>query len=133
MRSRLGPGGYTYVPRAMYSLRMSFWIVPLSLSRAIPRSSAATMYIASSVAAVALIVIEVDTLSSGMSLSSACMSSTVSIATPTRPTSPCARGESESSPICVGRSNATESPVCPASSNSRKRSFVSAAVPKPAY
>ena len=55
-----------YVPRAMYSLRMSFWIVPLSLSRAIPRSSATTMYIASSVAAVALIVIDVDTVSSGM-------------------------------------------------------------------
>ena len=29
-----------YVPRAMYSLRMSFWIVPESLSRAMPRSSA---------------------------------------------------------------------------------------------
>ena len=57
-----------YVPRAMYSLRMSFWIVPLSLSRAMPRSSATTMYIASSVDAVALIVIDVETLSSGMSV-----------------------------------------------------------------
>ena len=65
------------------------------------------MYIASSVAAVALIVIDVDTVSSGIPSSSACMSSTVSIATPTRPTSPSARGESESMPICVGRSNAT--------------------------
>jgi hypothetical protein len=45
----------------MYSLRMSFWMVPLNLSRAMPRSSATTMYIASSVAAVALIVIEVET------------------------------------------------------------------------
>ena len=43
------------------------------------------MYIASSVDAVALIVIDVDTLSSGMPSSSTCMSSTVSIATPTRP------------------------------------------------
>ena len=104
-----------YVPRAMYSLRMSFWIVPLRVLRArMPRSSATTMYIASSVAAVALIVIDVDTLSSGMPSSSACMSSTVSIATPTRPTSPGARGESESMPICVGRSNATERPVWPA-------------------
>ena len=42
------------------------------------------------------------------------MSSTVSIATPTRPTSPRASAWSESMPICVGRSNAVESPVCPA-------------------
>ena len=61
------------------------------------------------------------------------MSSTVSIATPTRPTSPSARGESESMPICVGRSKATESPVCPAARSTRKRAFVSLAVPKPAY
>ena len=91
------------------------------------------MYIARSVAAVALMVIDVDTESSGIPSSSVCMSSTVSIATPTRPTSPTARGESESMPICVGRSNATESPVCPASSSWRNRVFVSAAVPKPAY
>ena len=32
-----------YVPRAMYSLRMSFWIVPASLSRGTPRSSATAM------------------------------------------------------------------------------------------
>jgi hypothetical protein len=82
---------------------------------------------------VALIVIDVDTRSSGRSASSACMSSTVSTATPTRPTSPSARGESLSMPICVGRSNAVDSPVCPASRRSLKRPFVSAAVPKPAY
>ena len=52
------------------------------------------------------------------------MSSTLSIATPALPTSPRARGESESSPICVGRSNATDSPVCPAASRCRKRSLV---------
>src|SRR5664279_1153684 len=80
-----------YVPRAIYSLRMSFCTVPESFARAIPRSSATTMYIASSVAAVALIVIDVETSSSGISASSACMSSTVSIATPTRPPSPRAR------------------------------------------
>ena len=117
----------------MYSLRMSFWIVPLSAPRAMPRSSATTMYMASSVAAVALMVIDVDTRSSGIASSSACMSSTLSIATPTRPTSPSARGESESMPICVGRSKATDSPVWPASSSRRKRAFVSLAVPKPAY
>ena len=41
-----------YVPRAMYSLRTSFWIVPLTASRPMPRSSAATRYIAKSVEAV---------------------------------------------------------------------------------
>jgi len=43
-----------------------------------------------------LIVIDVDTESSGMPLSSVCMSSTESIATPTLPTSPLACGASES-------------------------------------
>src|ERR1700681_3014008 len=61
------------------------------------------------------------------------MSSTLSIATPALPTSPRARGESESRPICVGRSNATERPVCPASSRSLNRSLVFLALPKPAY
>ena len=65
--------------------------------------------------AVALIVIEVETRSSGMPSNSRRMSSTVSIATPVLPTSPSARGWSESYPICVGRSNATESPVWPCS------------------
>ena len=92
------------------------------------------MYIASSVDAVALIVIDVDTLSSGMPSSSACMSSTVSIATPTRPTSPSARGESESMPICVGRSNATLSPVWPGvEQHAGSADSSRAAVPKPAY
>ena len=117
----------------MYSLRMSFWIVPLSADLAMPRSSATTTYIARSVDAVALIVIDVETLSSGMPSNSIARSSTESIATPTRPTSPWARGESESIPICVGRSNATERPVCPASRRCRNRALVSCAVPKPAY
>ena len=42
--------------------------------------------------AVALIVIDVDTLSSGMPAKSSSMSASESIATPTRPTSPCASG-----------------------------------------
>ena len=90
---------------------MSFWIVPVTDVHEICRSSATTRYIANNVAAVALIVIDVETRSSGMSRSRVCMSSTVSIATPTRPTSPAARGASESMPICVGRSNATDNPV----------------------
>ncbi len=61
------------------------------------------------------------------------MSSSESMATPTLPTSPSAMGASESSPICVGRSNATESPVWPASRSARNRAFVSSAVPNPAY
>ncbi len=122
-----------YVPRAMYSLRMSFCTVPLTAVHGMPRSSATTRYIASSVDAVALMVIDVDTRSSGMSSSSTCMSSTVSMATPTRPTSPAARGASESIPICVGRSKATESPVWPAASRWWNRALVSAAVPNPAY
>ena len=42
------------------------------------------------------------------------MSATESIATPTLPTSPWAAGASESYPIWVGRSKATDSPVVPA-------------------
>ena len=61
------------------------------------------------------------------------MSARLSMATPTRPTSPAARGSSLSMPICVGRSMATENPVTPASSRRRKRSFDWRGVPKPAY
>ena len=35
-----GLGGKMYVPRAMYSFRMSFWIVPVSASPGTPCSSA---------------------------------------------------------------------------------------------
>ena len=80
----------------MYSLRMSFWMVPVSLVRETPCSSPTTIYIASRIAAVALIVIEVETRSSGIPSNNAARSSTVSIATPTRPTSPEAMGWSES-------------------------------------
>ena len=83
--------------------------------------------------AVALIVIDVDTRSSGISSNNWAMSSMESMATPTRPTSPVARVWSESWPICVGRSNATLSPLTPWSSRYRYRRFDSAAVPKPAY
>ena len=54
------------------------------------------MYIASSTAAVALIVMLVDTLSSGMLANNVSMSASESIATPTLPTSPAAMGSSES-------------------------------------
>ncbi len=61
------------------------------------------------------------------------MSSIESIATPVLPTSPSASGWSESRPICVGRSNATDRPVWPCSSRYRKRRLVSSAVAMPAY
>ncbi len=80
----------------MYSLRMSFWMVPVSALAATPCSSATSWYSSSSTAAGALMVMEVETLSSGMSCSSVRMSSIESIATPTLPTSPCATGASES-------------------------------------
>jgi hypothetical protein len=58
-------------------------------------------------------VIDVDTLSSGNPSKRTRMSSIESIATPTLPTSPWAMVESESWPICVGRSKATERPPVP--------------------
>ena len=64
-------------------------------------------------------VIDVETRSSGMPSNSMRMSSIESIATPTLPTSPWAAGWSESYPIWVGRSKATDSPVWPASSSCR--------------
>ncbi len=62
-------------------------------------------------------VIDVETWSSGMPSKSNRMSSIESIATPTLPTSPCAIGSSESKPIWVGRSKATESPPVPAATS----------------
>jgi hypothetical protein len=102
-----------YVPRAMYSLGTSFWIVPVILSPGTPFSSATSWYISSSRAAGALIVIEVDTSSSGSWSKRIRMSSIESMATPTLPTSPCAISASESWPIWVGRSKATDRPPVP--------------------
>ena len=56
-----GPGGKMYVPRAMYSLRMSFWIVPRSRSGSHAAPARPPRTSASRMAAVALIVIEVVT------------------------------------------------------------------------
>ena len=102
----------------MYSFSTSFWIVPVSWSGRAPCSSPTAWYISSRTAAGALMVMEVDTSSSGIWPKSVRMSSTQSMATPTLPTSPCATGASESYPIWVGRSKATESPVVPASISS---------------
>ncbi len=102
----------------MYSLSTSFWIVPVSAPGATPASSPTAWYMSRSTAAGALIVIDVETRSSGIPPSSVRMSASESMATPTFPTSARATGESESYPICVGRSNATERPVVPASISS---------------
>ncbi len=118
-----------YVPRATYSLRTSFCAVPMTPSAATPWRSAATMYIATSTGAGALMVIDVLTASSGISANSSSMSATESMATPTWPTSPAARGSSLSRPICVGRSNATDRPFWPLARRKRKRSLASRAVP----
>ena len=96
MRRIDGCGGKMYVPRAAYSLSMSFCTVPVIFSGGHPCLSATSWYRSSSIAAVALMVIEVDTRSRGMSWSRISMSSSESIATPTLPTSPFAIGSSES-------------------------------------
>ena len=85
-----------YVPRAMYSLRMSFWIVPLSALGSTPCLRATAMYSAKSMDAVAFMVMDVLTRSRGMPSNSVSMSARLLIGTPVRPISPCAIGWSES-------------------------------------
>ena len=121
------------MPRLTYSFSTSFWAVPRICDGSRPWRPQATWYIATSTAAGALIVIDVDTSSSGIPSNIASTSDAESTATPTRPTSPAARGSSESRPIWVGRSNATDSAAWPSPIRNRKRRLVSSPVPKPAY
>ncbi len=72
----------------MYSLRISFWIVPLNLSALTPCFSATAIYIASNTEAGAFIVMDVLTLSKGIPSNKISISFSESIATPTLPTSP---------------------------------------------
>ena len=76
----------------MNSLRMSFWMVPDRSARSTPCSSPATMKLASTGMTAPFMVIETETLSSGMPSNRIFMSSTLSIATPALPTSPTTRG-----------------------------------------
>ena len=78
-----------------------------------------------------LIVIDVVTSASGIPANSASMSAAESMATPQWPTSPSERGSSESRPIRVGMSKATDSPVPPAPSSILYRSLVCRALPNP--
>ena len=73
-------------------------MVPEILSIETPCSSATTAYIANKIIAGALIVIEVDTLSSGIPANNSRISSSVDIDTPTFPTSPSDNGSSASNP-----------------------------------
>ena len=91
-----GRGGKMYVPRAMYSLRMSFCVVPPTRSAGTPCRFATAAYIARRIAAVALIVIEVVTSPMGMPSKSRAKSSRELIDTPTFPTSPATLGSSAS-------------------------------------
>ena len=68
------------------------------------------------IAAGALIVIETRPRPTVDAAEQRLMSSSVSSATPSRPTSPSERGLSESWPISEGMSNAVLRPVCPWSS-----------------
>jgi len=97
----------------MYSLKMSVWSVPPSADHGTPWRSAAARNIANTITAGPLIVIEVVTSPSGIRSNRVSMSASESTATPHRPTSPLENPSSESRPISVGRSNATDSPVWP--------------------
>ena len=79
-----------YMPRATYSLRMSFWTVPPSFEGMMPCFSATATYMASRMFAGAFIVMLVVTLSSGMPSKRISISFSVDTLTPTFPTSPMA-------------------------------------------
>ena len=91
-----GSGGKINSFWAMYSFRMSFWMVPPTLVQGTPCFSAVTRYIAHSTAAGAFMVIEVVTLSRGMSLKRISISARELTATPHLPNSPSAIGSSVS-------------------------------------
>jgi hypothetical protein len=97
----------------MYSLRMSVCRVPSSTFHGTPCRSAVARKKANRIVAGPLIVIDVVTSPSGMPSNSNSKSARESVATPHRPTSPSLRGSSESRPISVGMSKATDSPPCP--------------------
>jgi hypothetical protein len=98
----------------MNSLRMSFWMVPLSWDWSTPCSSPATMNAARQGRTAPFMVIETVIFSRGIWSKRIFMSSTESMATPALPTSPSTRGWSLSYPRWVARSNATDRPICPA-------------------
>ncbi len=111
-----GSGGKMNSFWAMNSLRMSFCRVPPRVANGTPCFSATARYMHSRIAAGELMVIDVVISLSGMPSNSVSMSASESIATPQWPISPRLVGASESWPISVGMSNATERPVWPLAS-----------------
>ena len=97
----------------MYSLKMSVCRVPLSREMSTPWRSAATTYMQNTGTAGPEMVIEVVTAPRSMPSKRMSMSAAESIATPQWPTSPSERGSSESRPIRVGMSKATDRPPPP--------------------
>ena len=80
-----------------------------------PCRSAATRYWQNTGTAGPLMVMDVVTSPSGMPANRVSMSTAESMATPQCPTSPSERESSESRPMSVGMSNATDSPPPPRS------------------
>ena len=78
-----------------------------------------------------LIVIDVVVSASGIPSNRMSMSAAESMATPQCPTSPSERWSSESRPISVGMSNATDRPPPPPRSSILYRSLVAMALPNP--
>ena len=97
----------------MYSLRMSFWIVPPSFSREMPFFSATARYIANRMAAGELMVIEVVIWPRSMPSKSTSMSAQGVDGDAAAADLARACSSSESRPIRVGMSKATESPSWP--------------------
>ncbi len=110
---RCGRGGKIHSFCAMYSFRMSVWSVPSRVFHGTPCFSAAARKNANSMVAGPEMVIDVVMSPSGMPSKSASKSASESVATPHRPTSPSLRGSSESRPIRVGISKATDRPPWP--------------------
>jgi len=128
---RCGWGGNSHSFWAMYSLKMSVCSVPFSFVTSAPWRSAAARYRQKTGTAGPLIVIDVVIPASGIPSNRMSMSAAESTATPQCPTSPADRGSSESRPIRVGMSKATDSPPPPPRSSILYRSLVAVALPNP--
>ncbi len=89
---RCGSGANSHSFCAMYSLKMSVCNVPSRVDRSAPWRSAATRYMQNTGTAGPLIVIDVVTAPRSIPSKSVSMSASEQMGTPTRPTSPAARG-----------------------------------------
>jgi hypothetical protein len=105
-----GSGGYMNVFLTMNSFKISFWMVPFNYSSLAPYSRAVTIYIAKMGKTAPFIVMETEISLRGISLNKIFISSTESIATPAMPTSPTTLSWSESYPLWVAKSKATDNP-----------------------